>query len=286
MSTDEITGLSDAAVGSFVPDNGSGAIAFGPSEANLLSDVLALGLPGAYQITAGDEDGQVGDISFSNFEEINFGVLCFARGTRLLTELGERRVEDLRCGDLVWTLDQGWQPIRWHGVTRLAAEGRVAPVRFATGAAGNNRPLIVSPHHRMLLRGPEIELLFGLPEAFCAAHMLVDHDRVRIIEGGVVEYHHVLLDRHGILFSEGALSESYLPGDMSWEWLTEEERTRIQGLFPEIANYGPTAYGSACRPCLKRYEVQALIGYRKQMNLNHISYGGRRSNSAAILCAS
>lgn len=256
---DAISGLSDDAVGTFIANDDPTSIAFGPSEAVQLSDLLALNQPGTYQITDGDESGQIGNISFSNFEEINFDVLCFAKGMRIDTERGPQRVEDLNPGDRVWTLDHGFQPIIWHGMTHRPAWGAAAPIMFEPGVLGNTRPLIVSRQHRILLEGYQSELLFGEPEVLAAAHLLEDGNRIHTIHGGVVEYHHILLERHGILRSEGVLSESYFPGNTSWDVLSAVDRSDIGGLFPEIDRKGPAAYGDLCRMALKKHEVKLLL---------------------------
>jgi hypothetical protein len=83
-------------------------------------------------------DGTV--INFSNIETI----ICFARGTRILTPRGPVAIEALRPGDMVLTRDNGLQPIRWINSRRVAATGDFAPV---------HSDLIVSPQHRMLLKG-------------------------------------------------------------------------------------------------------------------------------------
>ena len=48
---------------------------------------------GTFNITSGDEDGQVGNIAFENFENINFTVACFTSGTLIKTLEGEVPVE-------------------------------------------------------------------------------------------------------------------------------------------------------------------------------------------------
>jgi hypothetical protein len=71
---------------------------------------------------------------------------CFLRGTRLLTPSGERKIEDLRIGDLVATLSGEAKPITWIGrrVYRRATDSRypksILPVRVARGALGPDAP--------------------------------------------------------------------------------------------------------------------------------------------------
>ena len=74
----------------------------------------------------------------------------------------------------------------------------------------NDRPLLVSPLHRILMSDWRVELLTGEPRALIAARDLVnDRDIVRQ-RGGWVTYVHILFDRHQIVYAEGAESESLL----------------------------------------------------------------------------
>ncbi|QUJ76733.1 Hint domain-containing protein [Sulfitobacter albidus] len=59
-----------------------------------------------------------GTLTFTDIESI---VPCFTPGTRIATDRGGLRVEDLRVGDLVKTRDNGLQPIRWIGTKVLNA---------------------------------------------------------------------------------------------------------------------------------------------------------------------
>ena len=81
---EDIVGLSDDAVGNFYPDGSSSVVNFGPEADYLLSDILggtapesgeeAVGPVGEFIIFEGDEDGQIGNIAFENFELIQFDV--------------------------------------------------------------------------------------------------------------------------------------------------------------------------------------------------------------------
>ncbi|MCX7561465.1 tandem-95 repeat protein, partial [Sulfitobacter sp. F26204] len=82
---EEINGLSDDAFGNFYPDGDTtNAINFGPDANYLLSDILggtapasgeeAVGPVGEFIIFGGDEDGEIGDISYEDFEFVQFNV--------------------------------------------------------------------------------------------------------------------------------------------------------------------------------------------------------------------
>ncbi|HEX5326174.1 MAG TPA: Hint domain-containing protein, partial [Acetobacteraceae bacterium] len=134
--------------------------------------------------------------------------VCFARGTRIATPEGERRVESLRAGDMVLAANETPARVRWVGQRRLnlAAYPRpelAAPIRIRAGALGENLPsrdLLISPDHALLLDGQLVR-----------AKLLVNG--MTIIQErafAAVTYHHLELDNHGILLAEGVPAESYL----------------------------------------------------------------------------
>jgi hypothetical protein len=180
--------------------------------------------------------------------------VCFARGTRIKTISGNVAIEDLRVGDLVITKDNGYQPIRWIGSRKVPAQGNMAPILIREGTLGNSRDLKVSPQHRMLLQGWTAKILFGEFEVLVAAKFLInDHSIVRV-EGGDVEYFHVLFDRHQIIFGEGCPSESFHPGKQSFKTLDQATRDELITLFPELEKDNFDSYGSSARMSLKRIE--------------------------------
>ena len=186
----------------------------------------------------------------------DLGPSCFTPGTLIDTSSGPRAIETLREGDLVRTLDNGDQPIRLmlRGTFR-ALEG-FAPIRFAAGAIGNDRPLIVSPQHRMLITGWQAELYCGQTEVLVAAKHLVNGTSVTVLEGGTVTYLHMLFDSHQIVFGGGVPSESYFPGqaDMPQDRDTLDE---LLMLFPQLHTRAAADLAMA-RPVMRRREA-ALI---------------------------
>lgn len=186
----------------------------------------------------------------------NTAVVCFTRGTRILTAEGERAIEDLAPGDLVFTLDHGYQPIRWIGSSTVAGKGRFAPIVIEAGALGNSRRLAVSPQHRMLLSGWQAELLFDEPEVLVAAKLLINDSTIRAEERDEVEYFHMLFDAHEIVLADGAPSESFHPGHVGWGALAEAAREEILSLFPELEAQGFATYGPAARRSLTAAEAR------------------------------
>ncbi|MEL7469761.1 MAG: Hint domain-containing protein [Pseudomonadota bacterium] len=211
----------------------------------------------------GAESGQVfildsggNTISTINYSEIE-AITCFTRGTMITTPDGEVAIEDLVEGDMVMTRDGGAQAIRWIGSQSVEAKGKLAPIMIREGALGNDRDLLVSPLHRMLIEDWRAELMFGETEVLAAAKHLVNGDTIHVQEGGEVEYFHMLFDSHEIVTANGASSESFHPGEQGIGWMAEEVREEIFEIFPqlrvEIEGYGPAA-----RTSLKAWEVRAL----------------------------
>ncbi|MEM9318057.1 MAG: Hint domain-containing protein [Pseudomonadota bacterium] len=187
-------------------------------------------------------------------------VPCFAAGTLIRTAGGEVPVELLAPGDLVDTRDEGPQPIRWIGRKQVAAQGRFAPILIEPGTFGRHRRLVLSPQHRVLLHHHMAELLFGEDEVLVAAKDLVNEVSVRRLEGGTVTYFHLLFDCHQLIWSDGLLTESFLPGPYSMTGLEAEIREEIVSIFPELDPETGRGYGPSVRRGLKSYEVRALLG--------------------------
>jgi hypothetical protein len=134
-------------------------------------------------------------------------VPCFCRGTMIRTERGEVAVEDLKVGDLVDTLFRGFQPIRWIGFGRTLVTAAncelVRPIIVCRGALGENEPcrdLNLTRGHSLLIEDQlvPVDLLVNY-------RTILWDDRAR-----VVEYYHIELDEHDVLFADGTLAESYI----------------------------------------------------------------------------
>ncbi|MEM7507358.1 MAG: Hint domain-containing protein [Pseudomonadota bacterium] len=161
-------------------------------------------------------------------------VACFAAGTLIDTAMGPRPVEDLIRGMMIRTLDNGYQPLRWIGEARVPAVCQMAPIRFAPGSIGNERPLLLSRQHRVLLRDWRADLLFGESEVLVkAAHLVNDHSIRPIESAGEVRYFHLGFDNHEVVFAEGVPAESFSPGPEGLATLDREAREEFLTLFPQ-----------------------------------------------------
>lgn len=138
-------------------------------------------------------------------------VPCYLAGTRIRTEDGEVPVEQLRVGDRVITRDGSAKPIRWIG--RRSYSGAipaglrdVEPIAFAPGSLADGVPareLIVSPLHALYIDGVLIP-----------AERLVNGRTIRRRPDiDPIRYFHIELERHDVIFAEGAPAESFVDCD-------------------------------------------------------------------------
>lgn len=194
------------------------------------------------------------------------GVICFTPGTLIQTPQGLRPVEDLREGDRVQTKDNGAEDILWIGSRRMSgarmfAMPHLAPVRIRSGAFGIERPrgdLLVSPQHRMLIKGPVAQALFNTPEVLVSARDLVNDTTVRVARGlREVHYIHLLLPHHQVLWANGVETESFHPASAAMDTLDEDDRQRLLQQFPALAR-DPQSYGAYARRNLSAAEAAML----------------------------
>ncbi|WP_420585470.1 Hint domain-containing protein [Ruegeria sp.] len=200
-----------------------------------------------------DQGASFGSVDINNND---LGPPCFTPGTLIDTPTGPRPVEALKPGDLVTTVDNGAQPLMWVGRTTVQAQGKLAPIRFAAGVLGLDSDLIVSPQHRMLVSDWRAPYLFGHAEVLIAAHCLVNGDSVVRVEGGTVDYIHLLFARHEIVIANGARSESYYPGHAVTQ-ADRDTQAELLHLFPQLRSRRALMPETA-RPVIRPREARAL----------------------------
>ena len=194
------------------------------------------------------------------------GVICFTPGTRILTESGPRDVAALREGDRIQTQDNGPAEILWLASrrisgARLRATPDLAPVRLRAGALDRDVPdegLLVSPDHRLVLRGPRARALWNEDEVLVSARDLVnDRTILREPRHREVTYIHLMLPRHEIVFANGVASESFHPASAALDQLTEDDHRRLFDRLPDLGR-GLDRFGPSVRRCLGRGEAAVM----------------------------
>jgi hypothetical protein len=158
-------------------------------------------------------------------------VPCFLKGTRIWTPLGERKVEDLGINDLVVTSSGEAKPIKWIWKRRYERQPgqpwaeALAPIRVAPSALAANTPhreLFLSGGHHLYLDGvliPVVGLVNNSTITRCSAEDLT-----------VIEYFDIKLERHSVIYAEGAACETLqaVTAEYCGELASEEYR-RLYG---------------------------------------------------------
>lgn len=161
--------------------------------------------------------------------------VCFVAGTLISTPTGECKVEDLRVGDTVITIDNDTQIIRWIGQRSCIARGKHAPVRIKSGAFGHGLPqsdLFVSQQHRLLLSSMAVSRVVGQEEVIAPAKVLTLLPEIKIAEDqSSIRYFHLLFDRHELVLANGLPAEFFYLGPMAKEALRFAQKMELHSLL-------------------------------------------------------
>ncbi|MDL2170395.1 Hint domain-containing protein [Asaia sp. HumB] len=188
--------------GARIQTSGNTVSVLGPDGTVLWTGSLTAGVASDYHLEADPTDGSM----------VLVYDKCFLKGTMIRTDRGEIAVENLVVGDQVLAMVNGKEVLReiiWTGHRSTTVRQGLPddeagyPVRIKQNALGENVPhkdLLVTPEHAMFLNG-----------AFVPARMLVNGSSIfydRTITQ--FDFYHVETDEHSVIWSDGALSESYL----------------------------------------------------------------------------
>ncbi|PYF10201.1 Hint domain-containing protein [Rhodobacter viridis] len=198
----------------------------------------------AYRITGLEAEGMLTPFASQS--------ICFAAGTLIATRRGPKPVEELTPEDPLQTSDNGYRPVQWVGRWRVGGLGAAAPVRFAPGVLGNDRALFVSGQHRVLIR-PTTGPLAG-EEVLVAAKALVGLPGIARAPCERVEWVHVMMPTHEVIFAESARAESMLAGHKT---MMVMEPTQAKALRQSLSHDPFT--GLPARPIVPTPKVEKLI---------------------------
>ena len=159
---------------------------------------------------------------------------CFLTDTRIATPEGEVAVQDLKIGDMIRTESGREIAVKWVGrqtvSTRFGAAERLMPVRFAAGSLGGGLPqsdLTVTADHAMLVGG-----------VLCHAGALVNGSsiiQVPLAEmGDRYTVYHVETEEHEILFTNGAMAETFIDNVSRRVFDNYAEFEALYGDVPEM----------------------------------------------------
>jgi len=137
---------------------------------------------------------------------------CFLKGTKIETADGERKIEDLRVGDLLPTKFGGLRPVQWIGRYPIKRSDPskpwvkdALPVRIARSALAPNVPhtdLYVTGGHSLLIDGVLV------PAELLINGTTITRDEAR--EYDELEFLHVKLESHDVIYAEGVPAETLI----------------------------------------------------------------------------
>lgn len=194
------------------------------------------------------------------------GTICFTPGTRIMTPNGPVEIQDLQEDDQVITKDNGPKTIRWIGTShisggRLIAMPHLRPVRVRAHVLGDGEPdadLVVSPDHRLVVKGPIAQTLFNSHEVLVTARDLInDYTITPDYRCRGVTYIHLMLDAHQVVWANGVEVESFHPAGTTAEKIETQQRYQLYDRFPDIRQ-DPYSYGEFARRNLSPSEAAIL----------------------------
>ncbi len=256
----------------FVGGNGGDNVVGGEDPDNGDIDVLDLSSEDVDSIVYNQDDPESGVVTFQDgstmtFAEIENVIPCFTPGTTIATPTGERLVEDLRAGDRIITRDNGIQEIAWTGQKvldgkKLSRNPHLKPILIKAGSLGDGLPerdMLVSPNHRVLVASEMTQLYFEEREVLAAAKHMTGARGIHAVDAMSTTYIHFMCERHEVVLSNGAWTESFQPGDYSLKGIGNSQRNEILELFPELSSQEGLQDYQAARKLLKKHEAHLLM---------------------------
>jgi len=210
-------------------------------------------------------DGAATPVSTTDLQELNvlgYSLACYVSGTRIRTDAGDVAIENLAVGDLVVTASGKCRPIVWIGRRKLDLRKHrdpktVWPVRVTRDAFGEGLP------HRELWLSPGHNIAFdGVLTPISA---LVNGASIAQIPRDTVEYWHVELEAHDVLYAEGLPSETYLD-------CGNRAAFENGGVFIEAhPDFEPKHWRETCLPLVK--DGDAVVAARRHLFAQLVEQG-------------
>lgn len=178
-----------------------------------------------------------------------------AKQSLIDTPNGPMPIENLLCGDLVATADNGPQPIRWICERTVPTRGLFQPLRLRAPFFGLKQDILVAPEQRLVFENTEIEYLFGVESVLVEARHLANNVNVirETASADSISLYQLLFDNHEIITVSGCQMESLYIGQIA-NHPDMLKSTLLSGLPPADVPY----HKEIARPLLRSYEAMAL----------------------------
>jgi hypothetical protein len=103
------------------------------------------------------------------------------------------------------------------------------------------------------------QLYFEEREVLAAAKHMTGAQGIHTLDVMRTTYIHFMFERHEVVLSNGAWTESFHPGDYSLNGLGNSQRNEIFELFPDLATTAGVEGYQAARKSLKKHEARLLM---------------------------
>ncbi len=181
-----------------------------------------------------------------------------AANVPVATPDGYRPAGTLRRGDCVLTESSGVVPVL-HRIDRVVpARGSFHPIRLRAPYFGLKHDITVSPDQRLVIRGSEVEYLFGQEAVLVPArHLMNGHAAFDAQCGPVVTYTQLLLPGHETVLAAGTWAESLYIGR-----LRRKPDQLASSALGHLDRASLPEHGKPAFPVLKWFEAVTLAQQR------------------------
>lgn len=125
------------------------------------------------------------------------------------------------------------------GRAELDRNPKLRPVRITAGALGPGLPardLWLSRQHRLAVTSPICRRMFAQEAVLIAAIKLTEVPGIYVdLEIPEVEYYHLLLRRHEVIYAENTPTESLYLGEGTLHAMSQEAREELDAIFRDLA---------------------------------------------------
>ena len=178
--------------------------------------------------------------------------------TPILMPEGLRPAHSLKRGDLVVTADGQSVPVLHRIQRTMPNMGSWRAVRVRAPYLGLESDLIAAPHQMVVMRGVEVEYLFGkeavlVPVSHLTTGNIADYDRSK----NLIDYVQLVLPRHAVLNTAGAQVDSLFIGRCR-----RKQDLLPHSVFRDVDRNSLPEHAGLGYPILRPYEAISLFEKR------------------------
>lgn len=178
--------------------------------------------------------------------------------TPIVTPCGHRNAGSFKLGDTVVTKHSGAVPVLQRISRTVPALGSFAPIRLRAPYFGLRQDVIVAPDQRLVIRGSDVEYLFGQEAVLVPARHLINGYAARYEPtGSTITYTHLLLPEHETLLAAGSFFESLYIGR-----IRRKPEQLDASLLRQLERNGLPEHGKPVFPILRAFEAITLADQR------------------------